>query len=237
MRDNLRNFLEVKNATNTSADLYFYGDIVSSWLGAWDDTDQYPDSVKNFLDEHKGKDLNIYVNSNGGSVFAGIAIYNMLKRHNGHKTVYIDGLAASISSVIALVGDEVVCPSNAYIMIHEPWSCVQGNSTEMRKAADLLDNIRETIINIYEENLNEGIDIEEVKEMVQAETWLNGVESVKYFKNVTLTDEVNMVACASELYDKYNKVPENILNKEVSEEVEEKINLDYYKAKLKMYEM
>lgn len=237
MRDNLRNFLEVKNATNTSADLYFYGDIVSSWLGAWDDTDQYPDSVKNFLDEHKGKDLNIYVNSNGGSVFAGIAIYNMLKRHNGHKTVYIDGLAASISSVIALAGDKIICPSNAYIMIHEPWSYVQGNSSEMRKAADLLDNIKETILNIYEENLNEGIDIEEVKEMVQAETWLNGVESVKYFKNVTLTDEVNMVACASELYDKYNKVPENILNKEVSEEVEEKINLDYYKAKLKMYEM
>ena len=102
MRDNLRNFLEVKNATNTSADLYFYGDIVSSWLGAWDDTDQYPDSVKNFLDEHKGKDLNIYVNSNGGSVFAGIAIYNMLKRHNGHKTVYIDGLAASISRSMSL---------------------------------------------------------------------------------------------------------------------------------------
>lgn len=101
-KDNLKDFLQIKNQTDTSADLYFYGDIVSSWWGAWEDTDQYPDKVKNFLDEAKGKDLNIYVNSGGGSVFAGMAIYNMIKRHQGNKTVYIDGLAGSIASVIAL---------------------------------------------------------------------------------------------------------------------------------------
>ena len=60
-KDNLKDFLQIKNQTDTSADLYFYGDIVSSWWGAWEDTDQYPDKVKNFLDEAKGKDLNIWL--------------------------------------------------------------------------------------------------------------------------------------------------------------------------------
>ena len=86
---------EIKNTTETSADLYFYGDIVSDWWGAWQDEDQYPDAIKNFLSAQDGKDLNVYVNSGGGSVFAGIAIYNMLKRHAQKNTVnvYVDGLA------------------------------------------------------------------------------------------------------------------------------------------------
>ena len=82
-KDNLKQFLTVKNSTLATADLYFYGDIVSSWWGAWDDTDQYPEAIRDFLKEQEGKDLNIYINSGGGSVFAGIAIYNMLLRHKG----------------------------------------------------------------------------------------------------------------------------------------------------------
>ena len=74
-------FCEIKNITDTTADLYFYGDIVSDWWGAWQEEDQYPDAIKNFLAEANGRDLNIYINSGGGSVFAGIAIYNMLKRY------------------------------------------------------------------------------------------------------------------------------------------------------------
>lgn len=86
-----------KNQTETSADLYFYGDIVSDWWGAWQDEDQYPDAIKNFLSEQEGKDLNVYVNSGGGSVFAGIAIYNMIKRHAAkanvkRRTVKIGGI-------------------------------------------------------------------------------------------------------------------------------------------------
>ena len=95
--------LEIKNMTDVSADLYFYGDIVSDWWGAWQNEDQYPDAIKNFLSQAEGKDLNVYVNSGGGSVFAGMAIYNMIKRH-GEKNkvkVYVDGLAGSIASVIA----------------------------------------------------------------------------------------------------------------------------------------
>jgi ATP-dependent Clp protease, protease subunit len=192
-KDNLSNLLQVKNLTNDSADLYFYGDIVSSWWGAWDDTDQYPEAVKNFLDEAKGKNLNIYINSGGGSVFAGMAIYNMIKRHIGYKKVYVDGLAASIASIIALAGDELIIPSNAYFMIHKPWSWGIGSAIELRKMADSLDVLEEGIINVYSENLKPDVDIEVIRQMVQDETWLTGDKAAEYF-NIETSTAVNAAA-------------------------------------------
>jgi len=221
LKNNLKNMLEIKNFTDTTCDLYFYGDIVDSWLGAWDDTDQYPQAIKEFLDQAKDKDINIYINSGGGSVFSGMAIYNMLKRHKGYKTVYIDGLAGSIASVIALAGDKVVIPSNAYFMIHKPWCSSAGNSNELREMANTLDKIEEGIINVYSENLAEGVDIEDIKAMVNDETWLTGIEASKYF-NVEVANSVQAVACASDYFDKYNKVPSDISNEVKTEEVEPK---------------
>jgi len=221
LKNNLKNMLEIKNFTDTTCDLYFYGDIVDSWLGAWDDADQYPQAIKEFLDQAKDKDINIYINSGGGSVFSGMAIYNMLKRHKGYKTVYIDGLAGSIASVIALAGDKVIIPSNAYFMIHKPWCSSAGNSNELREMANTLDKIEEGIINVYSENLAEGVDIEDIKSMVNDETWLTGVEASKYF-NVEVSNSVQAVACVSDYFDKYNKVPSDISKEVKTEEVEPK---------------
>lgn len=240
-KDNLKDFLQIKNQTDTSADLHFYGDIVSSWWGAWDDADQYPEKVKDFLDEAKEKDLNIYVNSGGGSVFAGMAIYNMIKRHQGHKTVYVDGLAGSIASVIALAGDKVVIPSNAYMMIHKPWVSTYGNSTELRAQADVLDTIEEGIMNVYKENLKDGVDIELVREMVNNETWLTGEEALNYF-NIEVSEGIDAVACVSECYEGYSKVPKTILNglrmenkrSKNSEEIENKVKLEKEKLLLEL---
>lgn len=248
-KDNLIDFLQVKNQTETSADIYFYGDIVSSWCGAWDDTDQYPEKVRDFLKEHENKDLNIYISSGGGSVFAGMAIYNMLKRHKGTKTVHVDGLAGSIASVIAMAGDRIVIPKNSFLMIHKPLVGVSGNANELRETADLLDNIEQAIINVYQENIFEGVDIETIKDMVNAETWLNGEEASKYF-NIELTEENKAVAkVESEYLNKVCKsIPKN-LNKQIeeAEEVENdtkdepiiltNYNVDYYRAKIKTYEM
>ena len=244
-KDNLIDFLQVKNATENSVDLYFYGDIVSSWCGAWDDTDQYPEKVRDFLKEHENKDINIYINSGGGSVFAGMAIYNMLKRHQGHTTVYVDGLAGSIASVIAMVGDRIVVPKNSFIMIHKPLVGVIGNANELREQAELLDNIEQAIINVYEDKLVEGANIEDIKTMVDEETWLNGEECLQYF-NIELAEENKAIAKVDSEYINKNckNIPQNI-NKKVVEEVKNEeqpiiltnYNLDYYKAKLKMYEM
>ncbi len=221
-KDNLRDFLKVKNSTETTADLYFYGDIVSDWWGAWADEDQYPDSVKNFLSEHKGKSLNIYVNSGGGSVFAGLAIYNMLKRHEGFKTVYIDGLAASIASVIALAGDKVVMPKSSMLMIHKPWSWTSGNANDFRKLADDLDEIEKCILAVYEDNLKEGVDMAVIKEMVDAETWLTGEEAENYF-NVNMGEEQQIVACASDYFEKYFNTPNCFKEKHKSKNLKNKL--------------
>ncbi len=211
--------MKIKNETEKSADLYFYGDIVSSWMGAWDDTDQYPEQIRDFLDGVKGKDLNIFVNSGGGSVFAGLAIYNMLKRHQGYKTVYVDGLAASISSVIALAGDKVVIPSNSFLMIHKPWSGISGDANAFRKMADDLDAIEEGIMNVYSDNIKEGVDVETIRQMVQDETWLNGNEASKYF-NIEVAEENKAVACVSDLFKDYKHIPENIVKSKADEKEE-----------------
>lgn len=202
--------LEIKNMTDVSADLYFYGDIVSDWWGAWQNEDQYPDAIKNFLSQAEGKDLNIYVNSGGGSVFAGMAIYNMIKRH-GEKNkvkVYVDGLAGSIASVIAFAGTEPPeIPSNAFLMIHKPWGAISGNADEMRKMADDLDKIQTGIMNVYEDHLAEGVTIEQVEALVNEETWLDGKEAAKYF-NIAQTDAVDYVAAVGDYLSHTGELPE-----------------------------
>lgn len=202
--------LEIKNMTDVSADLYFYGDIVSDWWGAWQNEDQYPDAIKNFLSQAEGKDLNVYVNSGGGSVFAGMAIYNMIKRH-GEKNkvkVYVDGLAGSIASVIAFAGTEPPeIPSNAFLMIHKPWGAISGNADEMRKMADDLDKIQTGIMNVYEEHLAEGVTIDQVEALVNAETWLDGKEAAKYF-NIAQTDAVDYVAAVGDYLSHTGELPE-----------------------------
>ena len=211
MKDNLKSFLTVKNSTLQTADLYFYGEIVSDWWGAWDDLDQYPEAIRDFLTEHEGKDLNIYVNSGGGSVFAGLAIYNMLLRHKGKKTVYVDGIAASIASVIALAGDEIIIPSNAFMMIHKPWNACCGNADDYRKVAEDLDAVETGIINVYKAHLADGADLETVKELVAAETWLNGEEASKYF-NITVSEAKTYAAqIAGDVMNQYRNTPKEII--------------------------
>lgn len=203
----MNKFLSVKNLTNDSADIYFYGDIVSSEWGKWEDSDTAPEDVREQLKQVEGvQNLNIYINSGGGSVFAGLAIYNMLKRHQAHKKVYVDGMAASIASVIAMAGDEINVPSNAFLMIHKPWVMSIGNANDLRKLADDLDSIESGLLNVYEENLAEGVDIETVKQMVNAETWLNGKEAAEIF-NINVAPANTVAASASEYLKKYNKVP------------------------------
>lgn len=204
-------FYEFKNFTDNTVDLYFYGDIVSDWWGAWQQEDQYPDAIKNFLAEAEGRDLNIYINSGGGSVFAGIAIYNMLKRYPGKKNCYVDALAGSIASVLPFVADEKpIIPANAFLMIHKPWTGCEGNANELRKMADDLDRIEVGIWKIYEDHMAEGVTIDQIKELMEKETWLDGESAAQYF-NVDVGEE-NAIAAAVQDYTRaYCKnIPESI---------------------------
>ncbi len=120
--------------------------------------------------------LNIYVNSEGGDVFAGQAIYSMLKRHSAKKTAYIDGLAASIASVVVMAADKIVMPKNAMMMVHKAWTFAIGNADDMRKLADDMDKIDESIVTTYTEKTGKTAD--EIKDLLAAETWMTADEAV-----------------------------------------------------------
>lgn len=161
---------------NGTAELMIYGIIDSiSWWG----DEITPQDFKADLDALGDiTSLNIYINSDGGDVFAGQAIHSIIKRHKAQTTVYVDGLAASIASVIAMAGDTIVMPRNAMMMIHNPWTIGLGNAQDFRKLADDLDNIRESIIAAYQEK--SGMDQEKLIELLDAETWLTADEAKAY---------------------------------------------------------
>lgn len=213
---NIKDFLNIKNL-DEKAELHFYGEIVSDEWEKWSDLDTCPEDVLNYLSEiENSKELDIYINSGGGSVFAGLGIYNILKRHKGKKTVYVDGLAGSIASIIAMVGDEIIVPSNSFIMIHKPLCGVCGNANDMREMADTLDRIEEGLINTYKTKLKDNVNIETIKAMVNAETWLTGEEASKYF-NITVTEANKMIAKVdTNLLNSYKNVPENLKTKDIN---------------------
>lgn len=229
--------LEIKNKAENTSELYILGEIASN---KWSQSDVIPSDVMELLNGIGENDaLDIYINSPGGSVFAGIAIYNMLDRHKGHKRVFVEGYAASIASVIAMVGDEIIVPENAYLMIHKAWGLSMGNADDLREAADMYERFDNTIANAYMKKAKDGKNINEFLDLMKAETWFNGFEAQDYF-NVTLAEENSIAACLDgDLYKNY-KLPQNLLlqnmNKPVVEitEVTETENIDKIKAKLNL---
>lgn len=183
--------LEIKNINGNSS-IRFDGDIVDSDWDKWNDTDSCPSDVLEALNGLTG-DLDIYINSGGGSVFSGMSIYNILSRYKGNKTVYVDGLAGSIASVIAMAGDKIVMPKNSFLMIHKPLCEVGGNANDFRKMADTLDTIEQGIINVYATKLKDGVNIDDIKEMVNNETWLTGEQAQQYF-NIEVSEANNAIA-------------------------------------------
>jgi ATP-dependent protease ClpP protease subunit len=165
------------------------------------------------LDEMKEMEpVAVYINSGGGDVFDGIAIYNALRRHKGRVTVYIDGLAASAASVIAMAGDEVVMPENTMLMVHNPWTMTYGDADELRKTADILDKTRDAIVSAY--RIKTGMDDEELRALLDGETWLSAQEAVDYgFANlveVALDEEDIVKAFALHDFQSFATVPGTI---------------------------
>lgn len=166
-----------------SAELLLYGPISEeSWWGDEVTPKQFADELKSLGDI---SELTVRINSGGGDVFAGQAIHSLLRSHQAKVTVYVDGLAASIASVIAMAGDTVVMPRNAMMMIHNPWTFGWGNANDFRRIADDLDKIRESIIAAYQDK--SGIDRDKLIELLDAETWLTAEEALEY----GLIDEVD----------------------------------------------
>lgn len=186
---------EIRQSANAgTVDIYIYGDVESDsydWLT--DEVIESETSANHFRDElakyPNATQINIYINSYGGSVFEGTAIYNQLRRNPAHKTVYIDGFACSVASVIAMAGDEIIMPRNALMMIHNMWMGAVGNAAELRKAADDLDVINSAGRGAYLAKAGDKLPEAKLIEMMDAETWLTAEDCITYGLADRLADQ------------------------------------------------
>lgn len=161
----------VKNEAKES-ELILDGVIASE---SWYEDEVSPKTFREELSKHSGA-LTVRINSPGGDVFAGVAIYNYLREHDGEVTVKVDGLAASAASFIAMAGDKIVMLPGSMLMIHMPWSVAAGNAEEMSQVVDMLNKTGESMIPLYAART--GQSEEKIEEMLKAETWLTAKEAV-----------------------------------------------------------
>ena len=163
----------VKNENDESRTLFLNGEISDeTWYG----DEVTPQMFKEELQDGEG-DITVWINSPGGDVFAAAQIYNMLMDYYGNVTVKIDGLAASAASVIAMAGTEVQMSPVAMMMIHNPATIAIGDSSEMKKAIDMLDEVKESIMNAYE--IKTGLSRSRISHLMDAESWFNAKKAVE----------------------------------------------------------
>lgn len=205
--------MEIKNQAGTTAELNILGDIVSDEWGKWSNDDTCPADIAEFLKNLDGvEEINLHINSGGGSVYGGIAIYNMLHRSKAKVTTYIDGIAASIASVIACAGDRIVMPKNGTFMVHKPttgYFFESMNADELRKDADMLDSCQRAIVQVYMGKVKDGVTEETVNGLMDAESWLVGEDVTEYF-DFEMEEEVEAAACTSDYFCRYRHTPENL---------------------------
>jgi len=180
-----RPFWELRQALNRDGvlQLYIYGDVEGNWID-WDGEEHESQTSADYFRQELSRypdvsEIEIYINSYGGSVFEGTAIYNQLRRHPAHKTVFVDGFACSIASVIAMAGDEIIMPANTMMMIHNMWMGAVGNAEQLRKAADDLDVINAAGRQAYLQKAGDKLSEEKLAELMDAETWLTARECVE----------------------------------------------------------
>jgi len=145
----------------------------------YDEIGGYGIQATNFIQDLENlgevEQIDLRVSSPGGSIIEGNVIYNAIKRHPANVTVYIDGMAASMASVIAMAGDEIIMADNALLMIHNPWTVSIGDSDQLRKDAELMDKMKSAIINAYSRS---NYSQEELEELMNAETWFTADEAI-----------------------------------------------------------
>lgn len=163
----------VTNEDTNETELIFNGPISEdTWFG----DEVTPALFRDELSKVKG-DLTVWLNSPGGDVFAASQIYTMLRNHKGKVTVKINALAASAASVVAMAGDETLIAPTAMLMIHDPACYAAGNKADMEKAIELLEEVKESIINAYEEKCHLSRSI--IAKMMSEETWLNAKKALQ----------------------------------------------------------
>lgn len=155
------------------ADISIYGDITSY---PWTESDISAYNLSKQLADADVDVINLYINSYGGEVAEGLAIYNALKRHKAKIHTFVDGFACSIASVIFMAGDERTMANASLIMIHNAWTVAAGNAAELRKQAEDLDTITDASKRAYKERIN--ISDVKLKHLMDNETWISPADAV-----------------------------------------------------------
>ena len=194
--------------TTTVRTLYLNGVIAAeSWL----DDDVTPQLFKDELESGTG-DIEVWLDSPGGDVMAATQIYNMLKNYNGKVTVKIDSLAASAASVVAMAGDEILMSPLSLMLVHNPLTVAAGNVDDMQKAIDMLDEVKESIINAYE--LKTGLSRAKISHLMDCETWLSAKKAVElHFADGILFGNSNSDIADESYAFSQREVSNNLINK------------------------
>ena len=172
-----------------AAEIHIYDTIGTDFFGEGVGAKSFIDDLAQFA----GQDLSVRINSPGGQVFEGVAIHNALARHDALVNVHIDGMALSIASLIAMAGDTINIAENGIIMIHDPWTWVQGNAADMRKEAENLDRVKEGMLSSYQQKT--GIDRGELAELMAEETWYGATEALDAGFADQITEPQRIAAC------------------------------------------
>lgn len=198
------------------AEVFIYEEIGEFWgLGA----KQFADELKNLGDVNE---IEVRINSMGGSVFEGFTIHSLLKNHKARVTTKIDGIAASIASVIAMAGDEIQISENGFLMVHEPWTIMMGTAREFREEADVLDKLRDQSLRTYAERT--GKTEEEMLALIDGkETWLNADEAVEMgFADLKM--EPSKAAALTVDRNLFPNAPEQLRHRPIAQQAAEKVD-------------
>ena len=216
-----KNWYSINNKAAKAADIYIFDEIGNYGVTA----KQFISDIKNL----KGKPINLRINSLGGDVFDGMAMYNVIKRREAKTTVFIEGIAASIASIIALGADKIVMAENSLFMIHNAWGGTMGDAKDMRKTAETLEKISAELTDIYSKKT--GLSNKVIKGMMDEETWLNAEEAYDLGFVDVISDSIKVAA----KYDvsKFknitqeeiqNKLSINIKNRKMTNDLKEWFN-------------
>ena len=208
------------------AKFYLNGDIVDNG-DEWDCPCVSPNMLKEFIDGlTENEDIEIEITSFGGSCTAGNAMVSMLRSAsaNGHRTIaHVVSIAASMASVVACACDELIIDSNAFVMIHLPYTCVEGNYEQIRKEADTLELFTKSLVSVYRSKFN--LTDEEIIALLQAETWILGDDAETYGLKCTINKVEGEIKVAASCKYGYKNIPRGLkkMEEKTIEEIKREI--------------
>lgn len=198
----MKSWFSVKNSANNAIDLSIHDEI-----GLWGV------SAKDFIEvlDRGLTAVNVSIHSPGGSVLDGIAMYNALKNHPAKVSIHVEGIAASAASIVAMAGDEITMPEDAFLMIHNPWTMAMGESEDLRSVADTLDKMRDSLVNIYQKKT--GLSGADIEDMLNKETWMNGTEALEKGFITSVKEPAKIAALSQDFAKHFKELPSALTSK------------------------